>query len=300
MHQLESTRSELVIAQRKVSSDSSTQASSKLVEMYKDHLDKKTEQVAQLENTINQLRAQMEQERQTMRRENLEEIDKLRNELEMNTQARNSDLITIMSLLGGEQTNNMNPIDSIQILANNMKSQIEILTSERDGLLRDNADLRNSHINHQTGPDATNSNSIQSTNNTNPEMVSFVQAQRDRLKTRVTELETERDTLKKIHSELNSRISQLVADSKRIENERNFWKSQRDGDVELGDMQRKSNPPTLFRKKSGQNFEQTFMSLVSHANANPILRRAGLVYLLTLHLLVFIVIYRLSSIVNST
>ena len=140
------------------------------------------------------------------------------------------------------------------------------------------------------------------------DVVSIVQAQRDRFRTRVLELETERDSLKQNQFELNNRISVLAGEKKKVETERNFWKSQNSGseskssDVELGAMGGHA-PPTLASVKrriaGSHDMEQSVTSLVIWGLGNPVTRRAGLVYILTLHLLVLMVLYRLSSIVSS-
>ena len=147
----------------------------------------------------------------------------------------------------------------------------------------------------------------------NPDdVVSIIQSQRDRFRARVLELESERDALKQSQFEVDNRINVLMSEKKKLESERNFWKSQsstsktKSGDVELGPIGGDSsgsapNLASVRRRIAGsgaQDLEQTVTSIMVWGLGNPVTRRAGLVYILTLHILVFMVLYRLSSIVS--
>ena len=146
------------------------------------------------------------------------------------------------------------------------------------------------------------------------EVVTIMQAQRDRFRTRVLELEAERDSLKTGQLDLTNKLHAVSAEKKKVESERNFWKAQNaetkpksPGDIELGT----STPPVLTATKrrvitssnqagSVREIEHSVTSLLVWGLGNPLTRRAGLVYLLTLHLLVFLVLYRISSIVSNS
>jgi len=144
-------------------------------------------------------------------------------------------------------------------------------------------------------------------------VVAIITSQRDRLRNRAIELETERDTLKQGQLDLSNKINVLMTDMRRIEQERNFWrtssqnKSSSNSDVETGGPGRPSGavtPPVLFSKlrkaaTGNGDFEQAATSIIVYGIGNPIIRRVALGYLLTLHLLVFMVLYRLSSIVST-
>jgi chromosome segregation ATPase len=150
---------------------------------------------------------------------------------------------------------------------------------------------------------------IAPTNGTD-DVVSIIQAQRDRFRQRVLDLEGERDNLKQTQFELHNRINVLVGENRKVETEKNFWKTQSveqkvrsPGDIELGSFS-SNNAPNLssLRKRVGSSgdMEQTVTSILVWGLSNPIVRRAGLLYLVTLHLLVFFVLYRLSSILSSS
>ena len=144
------------------------------------------------------------------------------------------------------------------------------------------------------------------------EVVGIIQGQRDRFRNRVLELEGERDELKQSEFELSNRINAIISDLRKMENERNFWKTQSTeigkarspGDVEMGPVSGTNTPPTLAsvrRKLNGSNeLEQSLTSLIIWGLGNQVTRRAAFAYLLTLHMLVFFVLYRLSSIVSSS
>ena len=142
------------------------------------------------------------------------------------------------------------------------------------------------------------------------DVVSIIQAQRDRFRQRVLDLEGERDNLKQAQFELHNRINVLVGENRKVETEKNFWKTQSveqkvrsPGDIELGSLS-SNNAPNLssLRRRVGASgdMEQTITSILVWGLSNPIVRRAGLLYLVTLHLLVFFVLYRLSSILSSS
>ena len=144
------------------------------------------------------------------------------------------------------------------------------------------------------------------------DVVSIIQAQRDRFRTRVLELESERDQLKQSQFDQSNRINVLLGESRKIENEKNFWKSQSveqkiksPVDIELGSMTATGAPSLSSAAKKrthGQpgDMEQTLTSILVWGLGNPVTRRACLLYLITLHLLVFFVLYRLSSILSSS
>jgi len=148
------------------------------------------------------------------------------------------------------------------------------------------------------------------------DVVSILTNQRDRFRNRANELEAERDQLKQGQLDLSNKISVLMGDMRRVEQERNFWrtssqnKSGSNSDVESGGIGGRNSggsitPPVLFSKLkkaatgNGGDFEQAATSLIVYGIGNPIIRRVALAYLLTLHLLVFMVLYRLSSIVST-
>lgn len=123
-------------------------------------------------------------------------------------------------------------------------------------------------------------------------MSSMIQSQRDRMRARVVELEHERDTLKQSQSELGNRLVLISNEKNKLQGERDFWKNQKNNDIESG-------TPVLGRRRE-QDIEQHFTSLLVWGLGNSVTRRIGVAYLLTLHLLVFMVLYRLSSIVSNS
>lgn len=144
-------------------------------------------------------------------------------------------------------------------------------------------------------------------------VVAIITSQRDRFRNRAVELESERDKLKQGQLDLSNKINLLMADMRRMEQERNFWrtssqtKSGSNSDVEAGGPGKSTGsvaPPVLFSKlrktaTGNGDFEQAATSIIVYGIGNPIIRRVALGYLLTLHLLVFMVLYRLSSIVST-
>ena len=148
------------------------------------------------------------------------------------------------------------------------------------------------------------SDEVVGTGRSSGDVASIIQAQKDRLRLKVIELENERDNLKQSHVDLANKLQGMTADRNRIEAERNFWKTNRReaGDVELGSMGSSPAPVLAKRRQTVEpnGPEQHLTSLLVWGLGNPITRRLGLGYLLTLHLLVFMVLYRLSSIVSSS
>jgi hypothetical protein len=102
----------------------------------------------------------------------------------------------------------------------------------------------------------------------------------------------------------------MLSDQRKMENEKNFWKSQSveqkvkspPSDIELGAMS-SNGPPSLTsikrRVAASNDMEQTLTSILVWGLGNPVTRRAAFGYLITLHLLVFFVLYRLSAILSS-
>ena len=184
-------------------------------------------------------------------------------------------------------------------------------------IVKANTELEQHKASFKDIPISSNSNEIEMTNTSSAadssDMVSILTSQRDRFRSRSLELETERDQLKQGQLDLSNKINILMGDMRRIEQERNFWrsssqnKSSSNSDVESGGHGRNSGsvtPPVLFSKlkkaaTGGGDFEQAATSLVVYGIGNPIIRRVSLAYLLTLHILVFMVLYRLSSIVST-
>ena len=183
------------------------------------------------------------------------------------------------------------------------KRRVEVNTSDGDVRFGSSSGVRELEM-----------TSTQQVNSGDPsDMVSILTSQRDRFRNRADELESERDQLKQNHMELNNKINVLMTDMRRMEQERNFWrnssqnKSGSNSDVESGGGIGRSSgsvtPPVLFSKlkkaANGGDFEQAATSLIVYGIGNPMIRRVALVYFLTLHLLVFMVLYRLSSIVST-
>jgi homeobox protein cut-like len=303
--QLDQTREELV-------SIRSSQASIDRVDMYKEYYERSELRVRQLEAELVSAKSTMEE--LTTLKESLESAERsqlvIREEklsLQENVDALTTTIREIAARILGQDISS-----DLHVIPGAVLSQFDVLSASRDAALSEQARLE--HVIGSLNQAIHDKDSellkfSTGTEDNGGQVNSMLNSQKERLRIRVLELENERDGLKQAQSELSHRISQMSSDNKKLEADRNYWRTQSlanqgTGDVELGDMK---TAPNLFRKKlhaavssgSHQQIEQSFVSLVSYGLTNPILRRAGLVYLLTLHLLVFMVLYRLSSLVSS-
>jgi chromosome segregation ATPase len=190
-------------------------------------------------------------------------------------------------------------INQIQMERDSLKASVTELSAQRSGLESRLKDTLREVVDVQIP--------LVQTQNAHS-MISIVQAQRDRLRARVDELESERDTLKQAKLDFNNKLNMISSEKQRLENERNFWKGQSresraEADVESGTYNGQENPPTLstriVRSFPRSGIEQSVTSLVIWGLGNSVTRRAVLAYVLTLHILVFMVLYRLSSFVGS-
>ena len=306
---------ELESAKEKVDlSAGSASTLSPTLDMYRDLVDKAEERNVLLDKELRDLRHDFEKMRNAasdQKDELQKKIDKLDSDLE---QSRNklTEILNKLSLVASEH--GLPTCDGLEILDHMHEKLLEdnidlnSLRLQLNELLVEKETISASYEKVVHNPDLVNFETAELNTNDTEKMLPILQAQRERLRARVTELETERDILKQKHFEFNSKLSVLSSEKQKLENERNFWKGQSKerrsvSEVEEGQFNVEDNPPHLFsqtrRDVSRTGVEQSVTSLVIWGLANPVTRRAVLAYVLTLHILVFMVLYRLSSFVGS-
>ena len=298
------------------------------LELYKDMLLRNEERIRSLEETL--LNERKEYELRTA--ELMEKIDSNRSQhasLEAEKWALQNLIDSVKSV--ADQAFGMRPdcdlaqalkegTDNVQQDTEILKARINELQTERNRLVQEaqSKDERIDDLERNRMMIPTNSEALAVTHTPtgSDDVVTIIQAQRDRFRTRVLELEAERDTLKQGHFDMSNKMKAILAEKKKIESENIFWKSQNSsenkpkspGDVEMGGFGQGQAPPTLASVKRritvAQNggvheLEHSVTSLIVWGLGNPLTRRAALLYLVTLHLLVFLVLYRISSIVSS-
>lgn len=323
-NQMESLREKLAISVTAPINNGAT------LDLYREVIDKSEERIAALEAELVKARTEMQAD--------LSVKDKLVADLKQKlegasgtsaaVQARMSMIANRLGQVLGLSEVTVGDLDSV---LDSTKEQFMFLTSSTDTLRKRGDELlternrlvlelqakveevdRLKSTAHSVEP-VISSQSPSVSQRANPDdIVSIIQSQRDRFRARVLELESQRDALKQSQFEVDSRINVLMSEKKKLESERNFWKSQsytsesKSGDVELGPIggELSGSAPTLAsmrRRMAGsgaQDLEQTVTSIMVWGLGNPVTRRAVLVYILTLHILVFMVLYRLSSIVS--
>ncbi|KAF4711518.1 hypothetical protein FOZ62_024805 [Perkinsus olseni] len=165
-------------------------------------------------------------------------------------------------------------------------------------------------------------------NSTEPSLLDITRQQRDHLRTRVLALETERDSLRVDSGEKSRKCDRLYADNVRLLEQKKYWQSVSGGssssvevptgrariiselddgedDVEMRYMpaymqgvilspfetfKTSEREKRLMKLPTG---ERMIVQVLTQMVGNRVTRIAGGVYLLALHLLVFIVLYKL-------
>jgi DNA repair exonuclease SbcCD ATPase subunit len=299
---------------------SANSGSSGTVNMYKELVEKSESRIAALNNEVQTLRSRLSQEQIGFSEEKgllsnrLRQAENLASDLASRLESVNQTFENAF----GPDTENSDSLDClIQKKANKLsddlhglKNTVEELRAENERLTDDlNRKVSESADRKEKDPQEQ----IHSVpNNGTDDVVSIIQSQRDRFRSRVLELESERDQLKQAQFDLNNRINVLIADCRKIENEKNFWRAQSvehklksPAEIELGSVS-SGGPPSLasvVKRRQGNSsgdMEQTLTSILVWGLGNPVTRRAALLYLVTLHMLVFFVLYRLSSILSTT
>jgi len=302
----------------------STAAQSTTINMYKDIISQSEDRMSKLENEILSLQNQNTQlsnelsDSATKAQAALDAVNRTNQQLAEAHERMVSQLAEMMGPVGGDATTVIAHIQSTMaqkdeliemekkrsesalVYCNQLKSELDVLKEQLGALQQSQQQSMAAPVASAT-PQHGASDSV----------VSIIQVQRDKFRARVGELESERDELKQNQTDMTNRMNSMVMEMRRVEQEKQFWKSQKSGtaspgeDVEFGGSSA-SSPPVLFSKLrkaaangNGADFEQTVTSLMVHGIGNPIIRRIGVVYLFTLHLLVFMVLYRLSSFVSS-
>jgi chromosome segregation ATPase len=282
--------------------------------LYKDLVDKGEIRVKFLEKELETVKAQTANANQKLV-EQVRVLTESLNQSDAQLQEQSAHVAAIESLLTKYKAEGPNIEEQLHAVLKEHESKLATLSKLEQSMkgeiskLKQEISSKDSEI-QTLKNDASSSGVVLpvAASNSTDDVVAIIQAQRDRLRQRVLDLESERDSLKQTQFELNNRINVLAGETRKIENEKNFWKAQSvenkgksPGDVELGSFS-SNGPPSLssVRKRTTNDMEQTVTSILVWGLANPVTRRAGLVYLLTLHLLVFFVLYRLSSILSSS
>ena len=287
------------------------------LDMYKDLLGKSEERLASVEQELRSARSGGVQDKAAFEAERGALNAQLWTLAESNKElsARYAQLTAVVNELSGGGVDD--PETGIQETVSDLRARVETQVRDLDVLkhekvrLEEESRSKSEKISALSARMASEDNGVVTTAASSEEVVGIIQAQRDRFRTRVLELESERDNLKQSQFDASNRINVLSSEIRKIENERNFWKSQSSevktrspGDIELGPVAGTSTPPTLAsvkRRMNGSNeVEQSLTAIIVWGLGNPVTRRAAFAYLLTLHLLVFFVLYRLSSIVSSS
>ncbi len=296
---------------------SSTSGSAIALVAYKDLVEKSEQRVASITRELEQQRTQMIQDRAELTRESdihrqqAAQYEHERQEQCLKYEALRDALEKALGMTGPVESDRLfeDAIVRISSETNSLRAQVDDLrkrNQELEGKTRVGENLTECHV---SGHKEAYEQVFRVESSDSNDVFAIIQSQRDRFRSRVLELEAERDQLKLSQFDLNNRIASLVTDARKIENEKDFWKSQSvesksrspNGDIELGTLSR-GGPPSLtsVRKRisSTNSMEQTLVSLITWALGNYVTRRVALVYILTLHVLVFFVLYRLSSILS--
>jgi len=298
------------------------------LDLYKDMLAQNEARIHALEQDLIQERRGFDVDQAVIRKElemSLDQNKKLEAECESFASVMDS-LKTVIekSFPGKEVADSRLLVEAISEGASALSSEIDSmkirlgdLSTERNRLAQE-AQCKDERIEQllQQSLQSTNEQfSITQVPPGSDEVVAIIQAQRDRFRTRVLELEAERDALKNAQQDMSNKLNAVYSERRKIEAERNFWKAHNTdekikspGDVELGAFAQSHAPPSLAsvkRRMTGaqsggmHEVEHTLTSMLVWGLGNPLTRRAALMYLITLHLLVFLVLYRISSIVSS-
>jgi len=297
---------------------STASGASGTVNMYKELVEREEERITALDREVENLKTQLSSEQQNVKQANselqvkTEELGRIRDEKVQESGKIRTSVETALGPVG-----DLPIADFLQKAIGDFTSDARAFKKKVDELQAVNVRLESelkakaAEINELKNSQSSSPEQITTVANaSSDEVVSIIQAQRDRFRSRVLELESERDQLKQSQFELNNRINVMLSDQRKMENEKNFWKSQSaeqkvkspPSDIELGAMS-SNGPPSLTsikrRVAASNDMEQTLTSILVWGLGNPVTRRAAFGYLITLHLLVFFVLYRLSAILSS-
>jgi chromosome segregation ATPase len=225
--------------------------------LYKDLVDKGEIRVKFLEKELETVKAQTANANQKLV-EQVRVLTESLNQSDAQLQEQSAHVAAIESLLTKYKAEGPNIEEQLHAVLKEHESKLATLSKLEQSMkgeiskLKQEISSKDSEI-QTLKNDASSSGVVLpvAASNSTDDVVAIIQAQRDRLRQRVLDLESERDSLKQTQFELNNRINVLAGETRKIENEKNFWKAQSvenkgksPGDVELGSFS-SNGPPSL-------------------------------------------------------